>query len=564
MPESPLKRDKSDSHRGLGRLALCLLMAATACSPINAPDPRTPHIPAPQAAETRRKALNEANDSILIVELQKDVLVPKFEADQPLPDTLIGPLNFRGETLSNALELILADYDVPIAFETNEGLRRRITVSNLSGSVDKVVERVCGLANLFCAYDDGVLVVRDTQIFTVAMPPFSDGSASSGSSNTGNSNTGNSSGNTNNNSSNSGNSGNSTSTDISEGLEAITGTEVNLDEATNTIIYSATQRTAKMAQQYFTRLRARTALIVYETYIWEVQLNNANATGIRWQNFGSIGAFQTGITLGSGTLSNVVAGTPVSIGLPTRGEVDLAAGDVFRFLSEQGAVKTISQPQISVLSGSSASLSVNETRNYISELTRTITDQGQESVSTSTGTVDSGFTLNIDSAWDDSTVYGRIAITLEEFLGFEDFQAGTNGTLSLPRTSSRDISTTVRVRPGDSILIGGLVREQDTYDRSGPGFNQPILPVDRSTTTQNTELVMMMRPRVVVYKPIDKEAIDAAKDLPQDLSKFIYDPAVPADDMLTVDLVDPSTGPTVKMEPIVDSLPPKIEKDGPK
>lgn len=578
MSGSPFFKGKSDSHRGLGKFALSLILAATACSPIDAPDPRTPNIPAPQAAEARRKALNEANDSILIVDLAKDVLVPKTVIDEPLPDTLIGPLNFRGETLSNALEVILGDYNVPIAFETNEGLRRRITVSNLSGSVDKVVDKVCSMANLYCAYEDGVLTIRDTQIFTVAMPPFtnnevgggSQGNGGGGGGNGGGGNNNNGGGNTGGGNTNTGGGNNNgggggtggASGNITAGLQSIVGSTVNMDTTTNTIIYSASQRTAKMAEQYFTRLRARTALIVYETYIWEVQLNNANASGIRWQQLDNIGAFNVGLNAGSGTLSNVVSGTPISIGLPTRGEVDFAAGDVFRFLSQQGAVKTISQPQISVLSGSSANLSVNEERNYVSELTRTITDQGQESVSTSTDTVSSGFDLNIDSAWDDSTVYGRINITLDEFLGFEDFQAGTNGTLSLPRTSSREISTTVRVRPGDSILIGGLVREQDTYDRTGPGFNQPIIPTDRSTSTDNTELVIMMRPRVVVYKPIDQAAIDAAKDLPQDLSKFVYDPSGPqADTDLTVDLVDPSQGPQIVAEPIKDAPVPAPEPD---
>ncbi len=525
-----LKRGTSDSHHGLGGAFLCALLAATACSPIHAPDPRTPNVPPPQAAEERRKALNENNDSIMIVPLADDVLVPQFSSDDPLPMTHIGPLEFRGETISNALELIMADQNVPIAFETTEGLKRRITISNLSGTIDKVVERVCGLANLYCAYDDGVLVVRDTQTFTVSLPPVGDDDMV---------------------------------TNIASGLEAITKLDVTTDSATHTLVYTATQRTSRMAHAYFERLRAATALIIYETYIWEVQLTNANATGIKWQSLDKIGAFNIGVNTDGG-LSNVVTGTPISIGLPTKGDVDFAAGDVFKFLSEQGAVKTISQPQLTVLSGSEAKLKVAETRNYISELNRTVTTDGQESVSTSTGTVDSGFTLDIQSAWDQSTVYGKIAIDLDEFLGFEDFTAGTNGTLSLPRTSTRQVETSVRIRPGDSVLIAGLVREQDQYDRNGPGFNQPIIPLGRSTSTANTELVFLLRPRVIVYKPADAKTIEkaAAKALPADLSTFVYDPATaPQSDlpMGTVhsDVLDPSSGPAVEKEPVIDKDPRK-------
>lgn len=555
--KTPLNRGKSDSQRRLGVGLLGALFLVSACSPIDAPDPRTPNIPIPITAEERRKALNENGDAVMIVPLENDVLVPKFSQDDPLPMDQIGPLDFRGETLANALELVVADYNIPLAFETNEGLKRRITVSNLSGSVDKVVERICGLANLYCAYDDGILVVRDTQTFTVALPPIDEGvgDAASG-----------------------GSSGN-VADNVASALAAITKTQVTSDPSTHTLVYTATQRSARAAQAYFERLRASTALIIYETYIWEVQLTNANSTGIQWQQLEQVGAYNIGLNT-SGAISNAITGTPISIGLPTRGEVDFDAGDVLRFISEQGAVKTISQPQITVLSGSRASMKVTETRNYISELTRTTSDTGgQESVSTETDQVDSGFTLEIQSNWDQGTVYGSIQIDLQQFLGFQDFQAGTNGTLSLPRTSQRQLNTSVRVRPGDSILIAGLVSEQDNYDRAGPGFNQPILPVSRSTGTQNSELVFLLHPRVVVYKPIGEiEAKKAAKEqLPEDLSNFVYDPATaPQTDLpmgtVQSDALDPSTGPRVQKETVpmpkkpkdltpAPTAPDKVDKD---
>ncbi len=441
-------------------------------------------------------------------------------------------------------------------------MRRRITVSNLTGTVDKVIERICSLANLYCAYEDGVLVVRDTQTFTVALPPIEDsdvgggsGGSSGGDSGSGDSGSGGSS-------SSGGDSGGGSSSgssdvigNISSGLAAITKLDVSSDPTTRTLIYTATQRTAKAAEQYFERLRASTALIVYETYIWEVQLTNANATGIRWQQLGSFGELNLGFNA-SGALSTAVTGTPISIGLPTKGDVNFSTGDVFQFLSQQGAVKTISQPQLTVLSGSRARLRAAETRNYISELTRTVTEQGQESVSTSTDQVDSGFTLDIQSNWDQATVYANISIALEEFIQFEEFEAGTNGTLRLPRTSNRQVDTSVRVRPGDAILIAGLVREQDAYNKSGPGFNNPILPTSRSTETRNTELVFLLRPRVIIYKsPNADDVKKAAQSLPADLSTFVYDPSTaPQTDLplgtATSDMLDPAPGPAVKKEAI--------------
>ena len=430
------------------------------------PDGRTVAIPSPQAAQERQRALNENPDGIMFVPLGKDVLIPTAMDAERMPEEEVGPFELRGETVAGALQLVMFPFDVPIAFETEEGLDRPITVSNLRGNLNDVVERICSLADLYCYYDGQALVIQETGTFTVSMPPIGDDGAFA---------------------------------DISTGLEAITGESPVIDEATRTMIYTATHRTSKRARQFFERLRASTALVIFETYIWEVQLDSANSAGINWTQMVDLGNFNTGISL-AGTLSNQV-GTPISIGLPTKGATDLTNGDVFRFISEQGAVKTISQPQITVLSGSQAELRVAETRNYIESLTRTTDEDGDETVSTTTGSVDNGFTLTIQSNWDESTIYSSIEIELEEFLGFDTFDAGSDDTLQLPRTTERSLNTQVRSRPGDSILIAGLVRENDQYDLAGPGFMKPLVPTAKTALTTNSELVMLLRPRVIIYQP---------------------------------------------------------------
>ncbi|MCK5374365.1 MAG: type II and III secretion system family protein, partial [Alphaproteobacteria bacterium] len=152
-------------------------------------------------------------------------------------------------------------------------------------------------------------------------------------------------------------------------------------------------------------------------------------------------------------------------------------------------------------SGAEASLRAADTVNYVSALTRS-TEDGETTVSTETDSVDTGFTLTISSNWDNATVYSTIAISLEEFRGFQNFDAdGT--TLQLPETTERELSTQVRIRPGDSLLIAGLVRENDDYDTGGFGFDSPFIPTSRTATTSNTELVFLLKPRVIVYTSND-------------------------------------------------------------
>ena len=217
----------------LALTGVCVVL--TGCAEVSVPEARNVDIPNPVAADKRREAINERPDSVIYLPLGEDVLVPERISGDNLPNEIVGPFELRGETLAGALQLILADYDVSIAFETEQGLTRQVTVANLKGALDKVVSRVCSLADLYCSYEDGTLVVKDTQTFTVSLPPI-----------------GNVDG------------GQEFINDVITGLSAIIGSNGRApvsDPTTRTVIYGATQRTSKLAESYFARLRASLSLI---------------------------------------------------------------------------------------------------------------------------------------------------------------------------------------------------------------------------------------------------------------------------------------------------------------
>ena len=459
-----------DNQRPAYSVFLTYLMAffvvpfVLSCAQVDVPGARTLRVDSPTAADERREAVNEKPDSVLYLPLGSDVLVPKSVAGRGLPTEEVGPFELRSETLAGALQLILSDYELPLAFETDEALTRTITVSNLKGPLDRIVERVCGLADLYCLFEDGILVVKETQTFAVSVPPVGGETDFLGS--------------------------------LATGLGAIIGGTPITESATRTIIYEATSRTAELAERYFQRLRANTALIVFEVYIWEVALTSDNSSGINWEQIEEFGKFSAGISLPSSTIDS-----PISIGLPTTGNDVFGANDVLQFISNYGAVKTISQPQITVLSGSEATLRAAETQNFVSSITRTI-DNGEVAVSTETDSVDSGFTMTISGNWDNSTIYGNVEIDLQQLLNIDEFSSGSDDsavTVQVPRTTERELSTQIRIRPGDSLLIAGLVQESDNFNKSGPGFDEPLFPTSRSVEISNTEVVFLLRPRVIVY-----------------------------------------------------------------
>ncbi len=449
--------------------ALAVLPLFASCADLDAPGARTPDIPPAVRPLDRTKAMNEGRDAVVRVPLGKDVLVPEAMGSDPLPDAYVGPFELRGETLASALQMILDDYDISLAFENDTAMTQRITVANLRGNLGDVVDQACSLAGLYCSYRNGQLTVKATENFIVDLPPIGNSDAFS---------------------------------QIAAGINVFLDSEATVDTTTRVMIYSATQQQQQYIKRYFERLRKTTALIVFETHIWEVTLSNENRTGINWEaaltglgNFDfELGAAEGGIPTGTAS--------PITITPTWTGSSHLSSEMVFEFISEQGAVKTVSQPQLAVLSGTTAELTVQQAENFVSELSRTEGTGGDpDTVSTTTNTVQTGLEMSITSAWDQSTVYGTLDISLDELIGIDEFEPDANSKIQLPRTTNRSIRTQIRVRPGDTILIAGLVTEKDNYDASGPGLKKPILDTSRKTSTQNTELVFLLRPRVVAFVP---------------------------------------------------------------
>lgn len=479
--------------------SLIPMIALAACMPAKIGDPREPEIPNAKRPTENFRAMNNARDAIIRVPLGEDVLVPQAMPDDPLPNVVVGPYELRNETLASALQLVLDDYNISIAFESDLGMTRRITVSNLRGKLDNVVDNMCAIANLYCHHNNGVLTVKETETFIVDLPPIISAREDENSSNQSSSNRSNSDG-----------EDDDPFEQIAKALGSIVGGAPSVDKTTRVMIYNANQRSNAHAKKFFDRLRKNTALIVFETHIWEVALDNENRTGIDWQGLLNTGNFDINFNMNGGVTGGT--STPITISPSYTGSKHLTAEGVFQFLATHGAVKTVSQPQLTVLSGSSATLAVQQNENYVSTLSRTLDDNNNETIAATTDTVTTGLRMTVSSAWDRATVYGTLDISLDELLEIQNFSPSADNIIQLPRTTSRALQTQIRVRPGDAILIGGLVTERDNFDKSGLGWRKPLIPTSRVASTQNAELVFLLRPRVIAYIDQDQWQKESMND----------------------------------------------------
>jgi general secretion pathway protein D len=103
-----------------------------------------------------------------------------------------------------------------------------------------------------------------------------------------------------------------------------------------------------------------------------------------------------------------------------------------------------------------------------------------------------------------------------------------SAAIQSPSFSTRTIQTQVTVQDGDTIAIGGIIKESDTYSSAGVPFLHriPILGAAfgaKSTSKERTELVVFMTPRVIYDTNGIAEASDELKSKLKRLTKIIQE-----------------------------------------
>ena len=104
----------------------------------------------------------------------------------------------------------------------------------------------------------------------------------------------------------------------------------------------------------------------------------------------------------------------------------------------------------------------------------------------------------------DDLVVMDIQQTISELDGFIDMGGGQQGAAGqkAPQTTEREASSTISVRDGDTILLGGFIRDAKTDTESGVPFLKDIpllgsLFKNQSATSKRSELLVLIRPTIL-------------------------------------------------------------------
>ena len=284
---------------------------------------------------------------------------------------------------------------------------------------------------------------------------------------------------------------------------------ITADETNNAILVFATPRNYALIEDALRKLDVPPLQVLIDASISEVTLNHALQYGIQWS--AGNGYNSGGITQGRNTAS---PSTPVQE-FPGFSYLYKNTSPIGNVQATLNALKTItdvttlSSPKLMVLNNHTATIEVG--------------DQVPISTGSAVSTISSGAPIVNSIEYRDTGIILRITprvnagglVLLDIAQEVSDVlpvtSAQTAAGINSPTIEQRKIATSVAVQDGETIALGGLIKNELTKGRSTVPLLGDIpylghLFGDTNNGLVRTELVVLLTPRVV-RSPVDADAV---------------------------------------------------------
>ena len=233
--------------------------------------------------------------------------------------------------------------------------------------------------------------------------------------------------------------------------------------------------------------------VLIEATIVEINLTGDLKYGLEWAFNGGLGGGQTGSGLlsiaGSADLNPAQKGFTYSISNNAG-----AVRATLNALAQRSQLRVLSNPSVLVLDNHNATIQVGN----------------QVPVRTGNSTISNGVVISDSFTYKDTGVMLSVSpsvnsgglITLGIAQAVTDVSAAPDSVTGQSQFLTRQFQSRVAVRSGETIVLGGLIREKESAGRGGIPLlsDMPVLGALFSTTTEQrerTELMVLLTPRAL-------------------------------------------------------------------
>jgi Bacterial type II and III secretion system protein len=329
--------------------------------------------------------------------------------------------------------------------------------------LENVLEELSKSTNSFYRIDGDRIVFEQVRSFTTSIPRFAD-----------------------------------SQTIIRQGIESLGATNVFVDSVTGTMTFRADRRSYHAILDLMESFQSGRDMIVYDFWIIDRVLRDNAGAGIE------LALEQANITSGVGGSSDALetldSGSDSTSFQGNLGNLGVEA--TLRLVRALGQTETVARPTLTMLSGSEASFQSGENFEYIRSIrTPEAADDGTTATTGTTTDVralETGVSIDVSGSHNAGVISTELEIDLTDLIEFRNFDT-EQVTLQLPRTSERNVQTQLEARPGDVMILGGIIR--DRQDKTQRNLGATDIPTNRIAQSSKTETLILVRPRLVQIRP---------------------------------------------------------------
>jgi general secretion pathway protein D len=282
----------------------------------------------------------------------------------------------------------------------------------------------------------------------------------------------------------------------------VTPVSITSDDGNNAIVVYATPRQYGIITDALRQLDVLPLQVLIEAAITEVTLNNQLQYGVQW--LVNSGSSQFGISQGTtATPTQIFPGFSYLLS-------SKSITATLNALSDITTVKVLSAPKLLVLNNHTAALQVGD---EVPILTAQLTsDLNGVTTTNQVDYKDTGVILTVTPRVNDG---GLVLIDVSQEVS--DVSDTPTSGIDSPTIHERKIMSSIAVKDGQTVALGGLIRDNNTIDKAGiPWLNQ--IPVvgnlfgSTNNTDKRTELLVLLTPRVVRNSVDIKTITDELRD----------------------------------------------------
>jgi general secretion pathway protein D len=299
---------------------------------------------------------------------------------------------------------------------------------------------------------------------------------------------------------------NSSSSDSSHTTQS---DQLVVDKARNALVYMGKKSNWEKLLTVIHEMDKQTRMVLIEVTVAEIKLEDSQTLGVEWLLQTARGSDPSNLRGTVTTMGGLgVGSTGMSVILDSAGQTRA----ILNAFASKSRVSVLSTPRIMVRSGGKASIEVGKEVPTVTGQTANTTYNGQ--VYQQVQYRKTGILLSVKPVIHSGR---RVDLEISQEVSSVASETSGGGAIPSPTIANRKIDTSIGLKDGGSILLGGLIGKDKNNTYSGVPILSDIPIVGRafrvqSDSDEKTELVMLIVPYIIDNDKDATTITDAFKD----------------------------------------------------